>query len=132
MMNPPVLQAIDEIKAAFAGHTVEAVEDGEGGAFVRVHEVNFGDQYNPSSGWVTFRIMHNYSHADIYPHHLPPGIVRRNGQPLGEAFHVQDMNLGPFTGATTMVSRRSNRWNPAHDTAALKLHKVLEWIRSRT
>ena len=41
------------------------------------------------------------------------------------------MKLGPFTGAATMVSRKSNRWNPAQDTAALKLAKVLDWIRTR-
>jgi hypothetical protein len=27
-----------------------------------------------------------------------------------------------------MVSRRSNRWDPARDTAALKLHRVLLWL----
>jgi hypothetical protein len=29
------------------------------------------------------------------------------------------------------VSRRSNRWNAANDTAALKLAKVIEWLRSQ-
>ena len=29
------------------------------------------------------------------------------------------------------VSRRSNRWSPALDTAAAKLLKVLEWVRSQ-
>src|SRR5260221_8645950 len=131
-MNPPVRRAIEDLKVAFAGHRVEAVPDGEGGAFVRLHDLEFGDQYVPSSGWITFRITHTYPHADVYPHHLPPGLTRRNEQPLGEAFHAQEINLGPFTGATTTVSRRSNRWNPAHDTAALKLQKVLDWIRTRT
>ena len=28
------------------------------------------------------------------------------------------------------ISRRSNRWNPDRDTAALKLARVLDWIRS--
>jgi len=30
-----------------------------------------------------------------------------------------------------MVSRRSNRWDPARDTAALKLHRVLLWFREQ-
>lgn len=29
------------------------------------------------------------------------------------------------------ISRRSNRLNPATDTAVIKLHKVLAWLRSR-
>jgi hypothetical protein len=28
-----------------------------------------------------------------------------------------------------MVSRGSNHWNPATDTALLKLLRVLEWLR---
>lgn len=131
-MNPEVQQAIEELKTAFAGHNVEAVPDGEGGAYVRVYDLPFGEQYAPASGWVTFRITHMYPHADIYPHHLPPGMTRLNGQPLGEALHAQEMNLGPFTGSTTTVSRKSNRWNPAQDTAAIKLRKVLDWVTSRT
>jgi len=29
------------------------------------------------------------------------------------------------------ISRRSNRLDPATDTALIKLHKVLEWLRTR-
>lgn len=130
-MNPPVQEAIRELEAAYPGHRVEAVDDGEGGAFVRVHELLYGPQYKPTVGWVTFRVTHSYPHADIYPHYLPAEVARVTDQPLGEAFHKQDMQLGPFAGASTTVSRRSNRWNPAHDTAALKLQKVLDWIRTR-
>lgn len=130
-INPEVDEAIEELKASFTGHTVEAVADGEGGAFIRLHELLFGDQYEPSSGWVVFHILHAYPHAAIYPHYLPPGVKRRDGKPLGEAIHQKDMDLGPFKGGSTMVSRKSNQWNPAADTAAIKLSKVLDWLRER-
>ncbi|MFO1003473.1 MAG: hypothetical protein U0936_24335 [Planctomycetaceae bacterium] len=130
-MHPFVQQAIDEIRSSFPSHTIESADDGSGGAYVRVHELEFGEQYTPSTGWITFHLKHTYPHDDVYPHHLPPGLTRKNTQPLGEAFHVQDMQLGPFKGSTTTVSRRSNRWNPAQDSAALKLRKVLDWVRSR-
>ena len=95
-MNPEVQQAIEELKTAFAGHNVEAVPDGEGGAYVRVYDLPFGEQYAPASGWVTFRITHMYPHADIYPHHLPPGMTRLNGQPLGERRpHLEQRSLAP-------------------------------------
>ena len=130
-MHPMVQQAVDELKTSFPESTVESVDDGSGGAYVRVHALEFGSQYAPPTGWVTFHLKHTYPHEDVYPHHLPPGLARCNAQPLGEAFHVQDMQLGPFTGSTTTVSRRSNRWNPSQDSAALKLRKVLDWVRSR-
>ncbi|HEY0512947.1 MAG TPA: hypothetical protein VGH73_13640 [Thermoanaerobaculia bacterium] len=130
-MHRVVEQAINEIKAAFPGHTIEAVDDGQGGAFVRAGEVLFGNQYDPSCGWIAFSIGHTYPHADIYPHYLPGVLQRHDNKNLGEGFHKQQMALGPFSGAATMVSRRSNRWNSGIDTAALKLAKVLDWIRSR-
>jgi hypothetical protein len=130
-MHPPVKLAVADLETAFAGHAVEAVSDGEGGAFVRLADLSFGEQYEPSAGWVVFRITHAHPSCDIYPHYLPEALRRRDGKPLGEAFHKQEMKLGPFTGNATMISRRSNKWNPALDTAGLKLAKVLDWIRSR-
>ena len=131
-MKPDVQQAIVEIKSEFPGHAVEAHPDGEGGAFVRVNTLSFGPAYKPDVGWVTFRIGFNYPHADVYPHYVLAELERHDGRPLGEAFNKQNMQMGPFTGSATMVSRRSKRWNPAQDTAALKLAKVLDWIRSRS
>jgi len=130
-MKPAVTKAIEDIQSSFASHRVESHEDGEGGAFVRVHDLPFGDSHEPSAGWVTFHIVFTYPAADIYPHYFPAELCRRDGQKLGEAFHKQEMKLGPFIGQATMVSRKSNRWNPAQDTAALKLAKVLDWGRSR-
>ena len=83
-MHPAVAAAVVEIEAAFLGHRVEHAPDGEGGAFVRVHGLAFGDAYEPGSGWVAFRITHAYPHADIYPHFLPDGLERRDGKGLGK------------------------------------------------
>lgn len=128
-MNPAVCEAVTELQAAFPGHKVEAIDDGEGGAFVRVYELDYGTNYSPPSGWVTFRITHAYPHADIYPHHLPAGISRVDGSELGAGVHQQELQMGRFCGPSTMLSRRSPRWDPAVDTAALKLAKVLDWFR---
>lgn len=131
-MKSAVLEAIDEIKAAFPGHQVEVAEDGDGGAFVRVHDLDYGDQYEPKRGPVTFHIVYTYPNADIYPHVLIGGVARTDKKPLGEGFQQKPMELGPFKGDATMVSRRSNHWDASRDTAAIKLVKVLDWIRSRT
>jgi hypothetical protein len=56
-----------------------------------------------------------------------PDLSRIDGKALGEGLgHAQ------FRGqAAVQISRRSNKLNPATDTAALKLLKVLKWLRSR-
>lgn len=131
-MHPAVELAIGQIKSTFPSSNVEIADDGSGGAYVRVHDLPFGDQHEPNAGWVAFHVTHVYPHSDVYGHYLPPGLARTDKGPLGEGFHASHpMKLGSWEGTCTFVSRRSNKWNPSHDTAALKLQKVLEWMRTR-
>ena len=129
-LTQSVQKAIDQIKKAFAAHVVDIDEDDSGGAFVRVNGLWFGPSFVPNVGWVTFHVVYNTPHADVYPHYLPE-LKRVDEKPLVPPFHSKEMKLGKFAGSAAMVSRRSTRWVAAHDTAALKLLKVLEWIRSQ-
>jgi Prokaryotic E2 family E len=127
-MTPEVAAAVQEIKHAFPDRRVEVFPEEQGGAYVIVPDLDLGARYTPSTSWCGFLITFQYPRADVYPHFLD-GSVRRSdggGFPAG------------ITGPTTwqdrqalQVSRRSNRWNPALDTALTKLVKVLEWVRSQ-
>ena len=103
---------------------MEAEEESQGGAYVIVHDLDVGDRYKPDRVWLGFLIPFPYPAADIYPHFTDPGLARRR--------RFARRGLQPTTwrdGPALQVSRRSNRWNPATDTAAGKLLKVLEWMR---
>lgn len=127
-----VQQAIDEIQNAFPGVTLDIELDAEGGAFVKVHEFDLGSQYEPQRSWSAFRITFQYPFADIYPHFFVPILRRKDGKPLGEGFHSNNQWQHPGGNEpATMVSRKSNRRDAATETAALKLAKVLDWIRSQ-
>ena len=131
-VKPEINQAIEEIRSAFPDHALDVEPDDDGGAFVKVCALSIGVQYEPDSSWVAFRITFQYPFADIYPHFLAPSLRRKDNQPLGEGFHLN--HQWEYPGGrepATMVSRRSNRRDPASETAALKLAKVLDWIRSR-
>ena len=131
-MAPTVDQAIKEIRDAFPGHLVEVEPDGQEGAWVTVHGLVVGEQYEPSTTWMTFRITFQYPFADVYPHYCALGLKRKDGQHPGEWFHVQQPLQTPSKSfPAVMISRRSNRLNPSTDTATFKLHKVLDWMRSR-
>lgn len=126
-MTPTVAQAIDEIKATYESATLTVDEDGEGGAFVRIEPVDPGSPYVQRETWIGFRITAQYPYADVYPHFVRSDLARADGKPLGEA-----MSPNPYRGEQAIqVSRRSNHLNPATDTAALKLQKVLAWMASR-
>lgn len=124
-MQPNVIKAVDEIRAAFPAVACEVVEDGEGGAYVIVEEADLGELYEPRTSWVGFRITFQYPYADVYPHFVRHDLRRVDGRPLGEAINAgQQFQNRP----AMMLSRRSTRLNPATDTALIKLQKVLKWL----
>jgi len=129
-MNPPVEEAIAEIRATFADHQVDVEPDTDGGAFVTVQNLQLGDQYTPSVSWMGFHITFQYPHADVYPHFCVAGL-KKNGVDVVPPFHKGDWKTPSSAVAATTVSRQSNHRNPAVDTAAIKLMKVLEWIRKQ-
>ena len=125
-MLPTVAQAIEEIRCTFEGCGVEAEADGSGGAFVVVTGIRLGCPYAQEAVWIGFQITFQYPYADVYPHFTNPELARLNGGGLGEGF-----GLGSFRAQRAMqISRRSNRLNPQKDTAALKLLKVVGWMKN--
>ncbi len=127
-MTPTVAEAIDEIRATFDGAVVTVKEDGEGGTYVRIDPVDPGIPYAQRQTWIGFRVTAQYPYADIYPLFVRPDLSRANGQALGEGM----ASGNSFDGQPAVqISRRSNQLNPATDTAALKVLKVLRWMASR-
>lgn len=122
-----VERAISEIRANLPNSEVSIKEDGQGGAIVIVEQVDLGPKYKPQETWVGFQITFQYPMADVYPHFIRGDIVRTDGTAFGEGItkpHIWQER------EATQVSRKSNHLNPTFDTAILKLHKVLKWLRS--
>jgi hypothetical protein len=94
---------------------------------VTVDPVELGASYVQKTTWVGFRVTFQYPYADVYPHYVRGDLARTDGRPLGEA-------MAPTTWEerhAIQISRRSNQLDPRRDTASMKLHKVLTWLRSR-
>ena len=126
-VTPEVRQAIDELAAGFPAARVSAEADGDGGAYVFVEDVPLAKIYEQCETWAGFHITYQYPSADVYPHFVRGDLQRANGDALGKS-----MTTGSFQGRSAIqLSRRSNHWNPARDTALLKLQKVLQWLNSR-
>jgi hypothetical protein len=128
MLTPDVAEAIEQIKATFDGHPVTVREDGDGGAYVTVDGIDPGSVYSQSETWVGFCITFQYPDADVYPHFVRNDLSRADGRELGEGM---TRNATFDSRSAVQVSRRSNHRNPAFDTAAIKLLKVIEWLRNR-
>jgi hypothetical protein len=122
---PAVSDAIQEIRTNFPDATLVVKEDGEGGAYVILEDLEMPASCTPRTSWVGFRITYTYPIADVYPHYVRSDLKRADGTQLPA--------VSPTTWydrAALQVSRKSNRWNPATDTALLKLLKILQWLEA--
>ena len=125
---PAVAKAIEEIRCTFEGCDVEVDADGSGGAVVAVRGVPMGCPYVQTEVWFGFHITFQYPYADVYPHFTNADLARSDGGGLGGGFGTASFQGQP----AIQISRRSNRLNPERDTAALKLLKVIAWMRSQS
>ena len=125
---PAVAKAIEEIRCTFEGCELEVEEDGSGGAIMVVRGVPLGRPYVQSEVWIGFHITFQYPYADVYPHFTDADLARSDGGGLGSGFGTASFRSQP----AIQISRRSNRLNPETDTAALKLLKVVTWMKNQT
>ncbi|PZE40798.1 hypothetical protein DEJ21_00760 [Curtobacterium sp. MCSS17_006] len=119
---------MDELEQTFLDAKVTFESDGQGGAWVRIDPVSLGPAYQEERSWIAFQITYPYPEADVYPLFIRPDLHRRDGAAHGIAF--QNVTWGPHGEPGTQLSRRSNRLNPAVDTAATKVLKVLRWLET--
>lgn len=124
---PAVNEALGEIRRSFNQCLVEVEPDNSGGAAVVVRGIPMGHPYVQTEVWIGFRITFQYPHADVYPHFTNPDLERLDHRGLGGGFGTATFQDRP----AIQISRRSNRLNPETDTAALKLQKVIRWMKEQ-
>jgi hypothetical protein len=127
-MTVEVEEAIKELESAYGVQNVQVTADTDGGAYIMVSNLNIGEKYIPSVIWCRFRITHMYPQAQVYPHFVNLELKRTDGAALGTGFAspVKHNEV-----ETVQISRSSKNWNPATDTAQIKLEKVLQWIEGQ-
>lgn len=126
-ITPIVQKAIEQIRVSFPDCPLETSPDGSGGAFVTLRNLPLGPPWAQADTWISFQITFQYPYADVYPHFVRHDLSRLDRQPLGVGFGQAQFRNQP----AVQISRKSNRLNPATDTAVLKLLKVMQWLRSQ-
>ncbi len=126
-MKSEVGQAVEELRRCFGDAEIVAHAKDDGGAVVSINLIDLGPGYSPQRTWVKFAISFQYPYADIYPLFVRPDLVRADGQPHGEGIAAASFEGEP----ALRLSRRNNHLNPEVDTAALKVTKVIEWLRTQ-
>ena len=125
-MTPNVAAAIEGLRTAFPNTDVTVLaEDGQGGAYVTLEEVELGPGFAPAKTWVGAHLPSNLPYADIYPVFMVPELKRADGAaPAGPLAPVNWQGR-----AATQVSRRCNRLGGGSQSAAVKFVKVIEFVK---
>ena len=122
-----VAKAIEDIRCTFEGCDIDVEPDASGGAVVVVQGVPMGGPYVQTEVWIGFHITFQYPYSDVYPHFTNMDLARSDSGGLGGGFGTASFKDQP----AIQISRRSNRLNPETDTAALKLLKVITWMKNQ-
>ncbi len=126
-LTSSVAQAIEEVRSTFEGCGIEVDPDGSGGAVVMVRGVPLGCPYDQPEVWFGFHITFQYPYADVYPHFTNPELSRSDSRGLGEGFGTASFR----DRQAIQISRTTNRLDPERHTAALKLLKVVAWMKDQ-
>jgi hypothetical protein len=134
-----VEESLQELREGMPGHDVRVLEDGSGGAYVIVDDIEIGEHFAPPRSWIGFHVTFAED-ADVYPHFIDP-TVRYVGTPASAPNQHPDGNLPTamtrgqqmpgFNDAAIQVSRRSTNRNGDTDSPLMKLLRVIEFLRSR-
>lgn len=126
-MKQEVALAIEELRRCFPDAEVQARANDDGGASVTIDSIDLGPAYHPGQTWIKFDISFQYPYADVYPVFVRPDLVRLDGLPHGEG-----ISKSTYENVKALqLSRRNNHLDPNVDTAALKIIKVIEWLRAK-
>ncbi|MGN6221871.1 MAG: hypothetical protein ACTHNQ_20420 [Microbacterium sp.] len=130
-LTQEVAEALEQLAESFPEAAVTHREDGTGGAFVKVEPLPMGGRFNVRFSWIGFHLVYSYPEAQVYPHFCVPALTMNDGTALRSEDGFQQTNWGPDgdTEPVTQLSRSSRNWDPDIDTAAAKLHRILDWLR---
>lgn len=128
-VRPEIAEALDEIRATFGDTSVSAKVVEDENVWVTVSDVFLGEQWDPSHSTVSFTISFQYPYADCYPHFIDASVKRTDGGQLPPG--MQPAQQTPRGDTAVMISRRNNHVAEVPDTAAVKLVKVINWVRAQ-
>jgi hypothetical protein len=126
-VTPEVQAAIEAVNSHFPGHQIDVEPESQGGAYVTIHGVDLGERLTPSVSWIGFLLSFPYPRCDVYPFFIDQNVRRSDGSAHGGGFQPSTWQGQP----AWQVSRRTTNPDPTDEMAALKVRKVLDWVRAQ-
>ncbi len=125
-MKPHVVEAVQDVRQAFADFPVRSWPESQGGAFVVIEGLSLGSRWETATTWLGFLVSYLHPDADCYPHFVRPDLARADGKELKPPVHA-DNKFGDISAV--MVSRSSPSRRPEFNSPSRKALSVLEFLR---
>jgi hypothetical protein len=128
-MTEPLPELPSDVAAAIAdlAHefgVTEVESTGDGGAYVKLNEIEIGPRWQPTHAELSFLVPFNFPYAYIYPFYTDQVLTRADGGDQPNA--LQRVN---WRGRdVTQISLRPNRWQPQYESASSLVYLVQHWF----
>lgn len=133
VVKQAVRDALRTVHDQFGAGRVTSQPDGQGGLWIRIEGLELGSTYVQHETFLVAQLQFSLPAADVYPLFVRPDLARVDGLPLGEGFS-STRTTAPGAEqpiAAVQVSRRTRGGQFRSQTAAMKIEKVMAWIRTR-
>jgi hypothetical protein len=123
--HPMQSAAVDSVRDAFPGHTVDVAQPGDGTALITVRGVNVGDGWDRPSIDLEVKLQVTFPSTPPYPFYGPAGMTRLDGQVL-----AQIQPFVSFDGQQRTQISLTKVFDPAVETLGSRVAAVARWLRS--
>jgi hypothetical protein len=124
-------QAVDDVRAAFREHVVDAEELEDGAVWLIVRGVEIGTDWNQPVIDLAIKLLITFPHVP-YPFYGPAGLARNDGATFGPLQPNVDIGDGKPRSQISLriTSQPQETFDTASDTVAGRFVWVMSWLRN--
>lgn len=123
--NPTHAAAVETVRDAFPGHSVDIDEPGDGTTVITVREVDVETGWNVAQIDLTVKLQVTFPSSPPYPFYGPAGMARTDGR----VFSQIQPQVQLHGHVRTQISL-TKPFNPAVETLGARLVAVAGWLRN--
>ncbi len=124
VVSPTHASAIDTVRDAFPGHTVDVDAPGDGTTIVTVRDIDVGAGWNVTAIDLAIKLQITFPSSPPYPFYGPAGMARADRRSLSQIQPQVRVDGEVRTQISLMKP-----FNPAVETLGARLVAVVGWLR---
>lgn len=123
--HPLQAAAVESVRDAFPGHTVDTGQPGDGTALITVRDVVIGEGWNYREIDLSVKLQVTFPSTPPYPFYGPAGMARTDGVQL-----AQIQPSVPLDGVPYAQISLTKPFDPSVETLGSRFAAVVRWLRN--